>query len=70
MQILYPKGRKEVRRYIPGTCSPFLGENMKLTEQDKAASKKDGYAVYYLAFQSFMMKNPFSCAELICDASE
>ncbi len=70
MQILYPKGRKEVRRYIPGTCSPFLGENAKLTAIDQAASKKDGYAVYYLAFQSFMMKNPFSCAELICDASE
>ena len=70
VQIFYPKDRKEIRRYVPGMTSPFLGENAKLSEIHMAANKKDAYGVYYMAYQALMLKNPFSCAELICDVSE
>lgn len=60
---VYPKGRKDLMWYVPGSTTPF-GPNTSMSAM--GASKVDGYEVCMFTTQGLMIKNPMSCAELIC----
>lgn len=59
---VYPKNRKDLMWYIPGSTNPF-GPNTSFTSM--GASKVDGYELQMLTTQGLMIKNPLTCAELI-----
>lgn len=65
---VYPKNRKDIMRYIPGTTSPFgpIGASGGMS---MAASKVDGYEMLCHTTQGIMVKNPMTCAELIYSAA-
>lgn len=62
IQRVYPKGRKELMWYVPGSTTPF-GPNTSMNSM--GASAVDGYEVYKFATQGIMIKNPMTCCELI-----
>lgn len=61
IQRVVPKGRSELKGYVPGLVSPFgpsTGMNM-------VATTIDGYKVRRQTTHGIMLRNPLSCAELI-----
>lgn len=62
IQRVYPKGRRDLMWYVPGSTTPF-GPNTSMSSM--GASAVDGYEVYFYTTQGIMLKNPLSCAELI-----
>lgn len=63
---VYPKGRRDIMAYVPGTTSP-MGPGTSFSSM--AASKVDGYELVCQTTQGIMIKNPMSCAELIYSAT-
>ena len=65
VQVVYPKERRETKKYIPGMTDP-MNPNSKMSI---AVSDVDGYEIKYQAFQGLQLANPFSCCELIKNVS-
>lgn len=61
IQKVVPKGRTEIKAYVPGLVSPF-GPSTGMT---MSATTIDGYKVRRQTTQGIMLRNPLSCAELI-----
>ena len=64
IQKVAPKGRAEVKWYVPGSTTPFGPQNGGM-----GASPVDGYEMYCQTTQGVMLKNPLSAAELIMDVT-
>jgi hypothetical protein len=62
IQKVAPKGRSEIKWYVPGSTTPFGPQNGGM-----GASPVDGYEMYCQATQGIMLKNPLSACELIPD---
>lgn len=63
---LFPKGRKENMWHVAGSTSP-LGAMTSF--RSGSGSSVDGYELYCQAIQGIMLRNPMSCAELICSVT-
>jgi hypothetical protein len=64
IQKVAPKGRSEVKWYVPGSTTPFGPQNGGM-----GASPVDGYEMYCQTTQGVMLRNPLAAAELISDVA-